>query len=194
MNIPKIHTRERLLNAAELLFDQYGVEATTTRQIAAATAVNSAAPNFHFGSKSNLIRELFQRRMIPLVARRLDLLHTIESPCISNVVDSFVDPLAELAQDKDEHKRAFLRILARNTLAPCNEFADLLDTEFKEYTATFASALGRALPQLTALECQERFDLSIGAIAQAHRHEKGLQDKRRVQRLKTFVIAGLTTD
>lgn len=194
MNLPKTHTRERLLNAAELLFDQYGVEAATTRQIAAATRANSSPPNFHFGSKSNLTRELFHRRMIPLVARRLELLHTIENPNISYVVDSFVDPLAELAQNTDENKNAFLRLLARNTIAPCNEFADLLETDFKEYTNTFASALGRALPQLTALECQERFDLSIGAIAQAHRHEKGWQDKQRGQQLKTFVIAGLTID
>jgi AcrR family transcriptional regulator len=194
MTNSKTHTRDRLLNAAELLFDLNGVDVTTTRQIAAAIAVNSAAPNFHFGSKSNLIREVFQRRMIPLVKRRLELLQMIEEPNITNVIDSFVDPLAELAREADENKNAFLRLLARNTLAPCKEFTDLLNTEFKEYTNTYALALRHALPELTAGECQARFDLTIGAIAQAHRHDKGLQDKRRVQRLKTYVIAGLTTN
>ena len=194
MTKSELPTRERLLNAAELLFDKNGIAATTTRQIAAAISVNTAAPNFHFGTKSNLIRELFLRRMSPLVSKRLALLQEIDETNISTLIDSFIDPLAELARSIDANKHAFLRLLARNTLAPCEEFTDLLKTEFQEYAKTYSSALQKALPQLTAKESEARFDLAIGAIAQAHRHDKGLRDKKRVERLKKFVIAGLTVD
>ena len=64
-------TRERILNAAELLFVEQGFEATSLRQITTKAAANLAAVNYHFGSKQALIREVFERRLRVLNAERL---------------------------------------------------------------------------------------------------------------------------
>ena len=56
-------TRGRILDAAEALFVEHGLEATSMRMITALAGVNLAAVNYHFGSKENLIQEVFRRRL-----------------------------------------------------------------------------------------------------------------------------------
>lgn len=192
MNIAGAHTRDRLLDAAELLLDKQGLESASTRAIASYAATNSAAPNFHFGSKSNLITEMFRRRMKPLIKERIQQLESSKEITVAAIVDSFVDPLVELARSCDENKLAFLRLLAKNTVSPCSQFTNLLDTEHQDYTQRYEEALRQALPDLSSEERTTRFDLAIGAIARAHSHHNGLQSEKRVKRLKAFVIAGLT--
>ncbi|MDG3010477.1 TetR/AcrR family transcriptional regulator [Rhodococcus sp. D2-41] len=50
-------TREALLNAARALIGQHGVDAVSTRDIAASVSVNQALVYRYFGSKDNLIAE-----------------------------------------------------------------------------------------------------------------------------------------
>ena len=109
MNAHTIRTSERILNAAELLFEKHGFEATSIRQIAEAAQANSAAPNFHFTTKENLIKEVFRRRMQPLVQARLELLRNVlsENPkaSVGGIYDSFVEPLIELNKSTDKNKQ-----------------------------------------------------------------------------------------
>src|SRR5512140_1224057 len=75
----EIDTRQRILDAAECLFTQYGFGATTLRQITGAAEVNLAAVNYHFGSKEELIREVFRRRLTWLNQQRLQELARLET-------------------------------------------------------------------------------------------------------------------
>jgi len=56
-------TREKILDAAEALFAEHGFEGASMRMITARAGVNLAAVNYHFGSKENLLREIFRRRL-----------------------------------------------------------------------------------------------------------------------------------
>ena len=47
----EIDTKTKLLNAAERLFSDKGIEAVSHRDIALAAAVNLAALNYHFRSR-----------------------------------------------------------------------------------------------------------------------------------------------
>jgi len=192
MNTKTKPTKERILDAAELLFEQNGFDSTSTRQIADKASANSAAPNFHFGTKDNLIREVFQRRMKPLVEQRLKLLQqTLEVsdvPDIGAIYDSFVDPLIKLRRSPDKNKQAFLQLLARNTLAPHKEFTTLLETDLADYISAYAAALNKALPKLRSKEIRVRFDLAMATIACACNHPEAKVDKA----ARDFVLAGLT--
>jgi AcrR family transcriptional regulator len=68
-------TRERLLDAAEKLFAARGFRATSVRDITAEAACNVAAVNYHFGSKVNLYREMFRRRLGALREHRIASIH-----------------------------------------------------------------------------------------------------------------------
>ena len=61
--ITQFSTKDRILGAAEELFAQHGFGGTSLRQVTSRADVNIAAVNYHFGSKENLVNEVFRRRM-----------------------------------------------------------------------------------------------------------------------------------
>ena len=60
---PHFSTKDRILSAAEALFAEFGFVGTSLRQVTSRADVNLAAVNYHFGSKDNLVAEVFRRRM-----------------------------------------------------------------------------------------------------------------------------------
>src|SRR3954447_24782186 len=69
-----VDTRESLLDAAESLFAEHGIQAASLRAITQRAAANLAAVHYHFGSKEGLVRAVFSRRLKPLKGERLPLL------------------------------------------------------------------------------------------------------------------------
>ena len=55
-------SRERLLDAAEELFADYGFNGVSVRQIVEAAKVNLGAIPYHFGTKENLFKQVIYRR------------------------------------------------------------------------------------------------------------------------------------
>uniref|UniRef100_UPI00248D5108 TetR/AcrR family transcriptional regulator n=1 Tax=Aeromonas taiwanensis TaxID=633417 RepID=UPI00248D5108 len=53
------------------LFAQHGFAGTSLRQVTSQADVNIAAVNYHFGSKENLVNEVFRRRMDEMTPARL---------------------------------------------------------------------------------------------------------------------------
>ena len=68
----KRDTKQRLLDAAELLFATHGFEGTSMRAITQAADTSLSAANYHFGSKQALIEAALVRRIEPLNRRRLE--------------------------------------------------------------------------------------------------------------------------
>src|SRR5450755_3801907 len=71
-------TKDRILDAAERLFAQHGIEATSLRIITREAGVNLAAVNYHFQSKEALLHAGIARRLDPLTHRGLALLDRCE--------------------------------------------------------------------------------------------------------------------
>ena len=82
--MPSDHTRNAILAAAERLYADRGFGDVTLRDIVAEANVNLAAVNYHFGSKDELIAELFVTRSIALNRERL----TAKFQTVSDVTDA----------------------------------------------------------------------------------------------------------
>ncbi len=100
-------TRERILQAADQLFGEFGFDIATTRDIAERSGVNKALIHYHFGSKDDLLEAVLDRYYTELakalevtLGRRRTLLEQAEA-----LVDAYTDYLAE--------HRAFARIVQR---------------------------------------------------------------------------------
>src|SRR3979490_3599807 len=76
--MPSDHTRTAILRAAERLYADRGFADVTLRDIVAAANVNLAAVNYHFGSKDELIAELFVTRSLATNRERLNELKLAE--------------------------------------------------------------------------------------------------------------------
>eukprot|EP01035_Chromulina_nebulosa_P048187 gene48187-65373_t len=72
------HTRTAIISAAERLYAERGFADVTMRDIVAAADVNLAAVNYHFGSKDELIAELFVTRSLATNRERLRELKAAE--------------------------------------------------------------------------------------------------------------------
>jgi len=74
---PKIEqdVKTRLIDAAELLFAERGLEGVSLREIAiAAGQGNHSVVQYHFGDKENLVREIIAHRIAGFEPRREELL------------------------------------------------------------------------------------------------------------------------
>jgi AcrR family transcriptional regulator len=87
-------TREAILDAAERLFAEHGVAAVSGRQISeAAGQGNNTAVGYHFGTKTDVVRAIIQRRMAPVERQRQDMIAAIgDSPRLRDWVECFVLP------------------------------------------------------------------------------------------------------
>ena len=68
-------TKAQVLAAAERLFALNGFQNVSVRDITAEAGVNLASVNYHFGSKDQLLFEIFRRRTSELNRERARMLH-----------------------------------------------------------------------------------------------------------------------
>jgi AcrR family transcriptional regulator len=88
-------TRERLLEAAEVLFAERGFEAASVREITAEAGCNVAAVNYHFGSKEKLYLETFRRLLGELRDRRIErLLSDMAAAGEGATLEDFLESMA----------------------------------------------------------------------------------------------------
>ena len=169
----EIDTRVRILDAAELLFTEYGFETTTLRQITSAAAVNLAAVNYHFGSKEELIREVFRRRLTWLNQQRLQELERLEAEAAgaplkpSRILEVFFGVALNMAADTDGGGRTFMRLLGRTYTKPSEFVRGFLAEEYAAVIARFKAALIKALPGVPSEEILWRFHFMLGAMSYA---------------------------
>jgi len=172
----EISTKDRILDAAEELFAEEGF-ATSLRAITASAGVNLAAVNYHFGSKDALIRELFARRLGPLNAARLELLHRLESaapdasPPLEGIIEAFVGPAIRMSHNPQG--ATFMRLFGHTLSQRDDRIMRMFTDQFQDIIQRFSAALGRALPHLDRIEVFWRMLFMVGAMA----HTMALSDK-----------------
>ena len=169
----EIDTRKRILDAAEALFTEHGFDATTLRQITGAAEVNLAAVNYHFGSKEELIREVFRRRLTWLNQQRLQELDRLEAEAggkplkPSQILKVFFGVALKLAADTKGGGRTFMRLLGRTYTKPSEFVRGFLAEEYAAVLARFKAALIKALPEVPEEEILWRFHFMMGAMSYA---------------------------
>lgn len=133
-------TRTALIEAAESLFAQSGVEGVSTRQIGAAIgSSNTNVVAYHFGSKDALIREVYRYRLPGIDRRRGKLLAEAQAAGradnVRELVQLFFLPLFEQTDDSGLHSYAgFLSGLERSGMIATRTE---VNAEFPETEALF---------------------------------------------------------
>ncbi len=203
MNTQHFSTKERILGAAEQLFAQHGFEGASLRQVTAAANVNLAAVNYHFGSKENLINEVFRRRLDELNARRLAALDTVAaSPDVSldSLLDAFIRPALEMSLDRTGGGN-FVRVLARAYAEHNDALRKFLSENYGHVMKRFHAVFARLLPDLDKEELYWRLDIVAGALTYAMadfgviKRKPGVTEQmhreRSAEHLIRFAAAGL---
>jgi len=166
---PHFSTKQRILDSAEALFARHGFAGASLRQVTASANVNLAAVNYHFGSKENLINEVFRRRLDDLNGQRLKALElTTQKPqhTLEDILDAFVRPALMLSQD-NKGGAGFVRVLARAYAEHNEQLRKFLHDNYGPALKEFAAAFARLLPHLDKQELYWRLDIVSGALTYA---------------------------
>ncbi len=201
-------TQSRILDAAEQLLAERGIEAASMRQVTTLAKANLAAVNYHFGSKEELIVQVYARRLRPVNAERIRLLDELEqrqggqAPTANEILTCYVAPVIRLIHDQANGGERFMRLLGRALYEPGSYLTPLFKDELEPVLTRFTQALRRVLPELSDEELFWRIHFAGGAmaytLAQTHRLElisKGACDvndsEAITKRLVEFIAAGM---
>lgn len=201
-------TRNLLLAAAERLFAERGIEGASLRAITDAAGANLAAVHYHFGSKEELARAVFLRRLRPINEERLRRLDRLEAeaspgtPPLEAIVEAFVAPVLRLVRDDSGGGRLFAQLMGRALTSPNSFIHGAVLAEIRPILERFLATLSRCLPELPPSETLWRVYFGVGAMAHTvssvgllGKLSDGLCDPADVDgtvaRLVTFIAAGL---
>ncbi len=203
MESPHFSTKERILGAAEELFARNGFAGASLRELTAAAKVNLAAVNYHFGSKDNLVNEVFRRRLDELSAQRLDALARVlaqPEASLEDILAAFIHPALLLSLDTSGGS-TFVRVLARAYAEHNERLRKFLSENYGHVLKEFAAAFSARLPHLDKEELYWRIDIIAGALTYAMadfgviKRRASLSDKvhreRAAEHLIRFAAAGL---
>ena len=166
---PHFSTKERILSAAEALFAEHGFAGTSLRLVTSQADVNLAAVNYHFGSKDNLVAEVFRRRMDEMSRARLERLEAArnETPGqLEPVLRAFIDPALALSMDR-QGGGAFVRVLARAYAERNDRLRKFLSDNYGHVLREFSRAIADCVPQLGKEALYWRLDFLAGALTYA---------------------------
>lgn len=165
-------TRERILDAAERLFGERGISATSLRKIIAAAEVNIAAIHYHFGSKDELVREVFGRRIRQVNLQRMENLRALQSSAagrpipVRELFRAFLEPAVALIGDEEHGGLTFARLVARAHSETDPRVQELLFAELSEVLRSYLREFNRSVPHMGSQECRVRMLFAAGAMVQ----------------------------
>jgi AcrR family transcriptional regulator len=144
------HTRSAILAAAERLYADRGFSDVTLRDIVAEAGVNLAAVNYHFGSKDELIAELFVTRSIGLNRERLRELKTAEDNgggCaeIDEILRALIGPTLRGCLGPANERSAAAQFMIRASIESVPPIRRIKNREI-DHLRKFAAAMRRSLP------------------------------------------------
>jgi len=160
-----VDTKEKILDAAEELFADRGFASTSLRDITTEADVNLAAVNYHFGSKLDLLKAVFARRIGPVNAERLERLDALVDPDVEEVLRAFIVPLFERLREPGNGWAKFMQLVGRTHSDTNDEIRACLIDQIRVIAARFAGALQAALPELPPDVFCSRFHFVVGAMA-----------------------------
>lgn len=138
-------TKERIIDAAEMLFAQQGYEGTTTRAIALKAGVPLGLMSYYFGTKGDLYSEVIMRRSAEHAADIAASLHAVAergtSATIADMVMAFVMPVVRRVMEGGPGWAAYVKLLSLAANTPGAE----------PHTRTFAREYARVVEDFLAM-------------------------------------------
>src|ERR1700730_10197309 len=150
------HTRGAILAAAERLYADRGFGDVTLRDIVAAADGNLAAVNYQFGSKDELIAELFVTRSLALNRQRLRELKAAEqegggTADISDILRALVGPTLRDGLGPDNQLSTAARFMIRVSIESVPPIRRIRNREI-DHLRKFVAAMRRSLPNRSEVE------------------------------------------
>jgi len=142
---------EALLDAAEVEFADVGIETGSLRKIMRAAGADPGAVHYHFGGRQALAEAVLTRILVPLNARRRELLDRVATsaePGLDGLVDALVRPDIETAQALNVRSPGRARLIGAVYLRPADFVEATVADHFAPVAEAFRPHLEAAIPHV----------------------------------------------
>jgi AcrR family transcriptional regulator len=198
--MPSDLTRAAILDAAERLYADRGFADVTLRDIVAAAGVNLAAVNYHFGSKDELIAELFVTRSLATNRERLNELKAAEAKGggrapIDAILRALVGPTLRGCLGPENERSTAARFMIRASIESVPPIRRIKNREI-DHLRKFAAAMRRSLPDRSEVDLYWGMHFALAMAHQTIRDgerltklSEGLCDLNDVERVIERIVA-----
>ncbi len=195
--------KERILEVAERLFAEQGLDAVSLRSVTAEAGVNIAAVNYYFGSKGALLQAMTQRFFRSVNEEQLRRLEDIEAktqiPSVQELLIAYTSPIFDVF-DSPRGREWVQALIMIRTATPIGSTSAVMEGENgTEVTSRYYEALRRALPSLPPDELWWRFERTH-SLLMANQGRRVVQDTNKGKTgrderawLLTFLAGALET-
>jgi len=157
-----VDTKQRILDSAEKLFANQGLD-TSLRTIIADAQVNLAAIHYHYHSKEALLDAVLARRLKLINEERIEKLELCgPKATLEGVLEAFIAPAVRVAADP-AGGRNFVRLMGRIVVE--DRLPGLIKQHFGAILQRFTIALQKAVPELPPVELFWRMHFTAGVMA-----------------------------
>jgi len=140
-----------LLDAAEVEFADAGIETGSLRKIMRAAGADPGAVHYYFGGRQALVEAVLTRILLPLNARRRELLDRARmstEPMLVDLVDALVRPDIEFAQVLQARSPGRARLIGAVYLRPADFVEATVAAHFAPVAQAFRPHLEAAIPHV----------------------------------------------
>ncbi|MEW6643793.1 MAG: TetR/AcrR family transcriptional regulator [Pseudomonadota bacterium] len=163
-------TKTAILTAAEQLYAERSFGEVSLRDIVAAAGVNLAAVNYHFGSKDELLAELFLSRASALNRERFTELKAAEAAGdgradVEAILRALAGPPIRWCLGADRQRSAAARFMTRASVETVPPIRKIVERDIT-HLRRFAEALLRALPERRDVDVYWGLHFTLAMIRQ----------------------------
>ena len=144
----KPSSRELILDTAERLFAEQGLDAVSLRAINAEAGLSPAALHYHFRTREGLVQAILERRMRPW-SETEQLFFELEAqaqPSVRDVIACFIDSPAKVILEHGEGGRRYMQLVAHIYLVQHPIIEQLLIDRFQLTARRIFCLICKALP------------------------------------------------
>ena len=194
-------TAAALLDAAESAFAEAGIEEASLRRIMRDAGADSGAVHYHFGTREQLACAVLDRILVPLNARRLELLARAEKGDsgrgieLAALVEALIRPDIEAAWDLDGRSEGRARLIGAIYIRPAAFVEARVEEHFRPVAEAFLPHLARAVPGVDrdGISWRVRWCLfgTLGALLSHDRAPFETHAEVLIERLVTAITASI---
>ncbi|ALG83658.1 TetR/AcrR family transcriptional regulator [Gordonia phthalatica] len=161
-------TRALLIETAERLFAEQGIDAVSVRSINTAAGQGAAAVYYHFGTKEGLLTavltDLGNDVAADITGRLADLAGDPRTPDLEDVVRALATPYLALLQRERVRGMRWIRIVVQLL---GDRRAAIAETGQDEVTAALRAQVRRAVPGVARERVDRRWPIAVASFLQS---------------------------
>ncbi|MBY4595393.1 TetR/AcrR family transcriptional regulator [Ottowia caeni] len=163
-------TKQKIIDAALVLFAEYGIDGVPVRALTSHAGVNVAAIHYHFGGMEAVAEAVFSELSARINKTRTSKLEDIlarakakrKKPDVADIVLVFVEPY--LDENATTEGQLLAQLILKHRLSPSPMTEQVIKQHFDPMAKQFVAALHAAVPSVPLSQMYWRYMLLVSAV------------------------------